>query len=112
MCRSQSRLKILALEYASQGVRAKLDNLLRCKSIQPLAVVADFGFFRVRVEDFEHLLEIRLSVGIDLVARKRRSRFGLASGIAHHGSEVANQENGGVAQILKMLELADYDGVP
>ena len=44
-------------------------------------------------------------------ARQRRPRGGAARGIADHAGEIANQKNYGVAEILKMLELAEQHGV-
>ena len=55
--------------------------------------------------------EIGLGIGVDLLARQRRAGFGYASGVADHGGEIADQKNSGVAQILKMLQLAKDHGV-
>ncbi len=63
------------------------------------------------VEDFVDLLEIGFGVGVHLLARQRRARFGLAGGIADHRGEIADQENRGVAHFLKMFQLAQHDGV-
>ena len=84
-------------------------DVFRVHFAEPFAVVADLGYFAV--EDFEDLLEIRLGIGVDLLARQRRARFGYARGIANHRGEIANQKDGGVAQILKMFQLAQHDGV-
>ena len=62
---------------------------------EPLAVVADLGIFAV--QNFVDLLEISFGVGVHLLARERRARFGLPGGIADHGREIADQKNGGVA---------------
>ena len=44
-------------------------------------------------------------------ARERRARGVAARGIADHAGEVADQEDDRVAQILKVLELAEEHGV-
>ena len=80
-----------------------------CEFAEPLAVVLDLGLLGVK--DFEHLFEIRFRVGLDLLAGKRRARFGLAGGIADHGGKVPDKENGGVAHFLEVLQLADHHGV-
>ncbi len=41
----------------------------------------------------------------------RRTRLGLPGGIADHGGEIADEKNGRVPFILKVLELAQDDGV-
>ena len=63
------------------------------------------------IEDLEDLLEIGLRVCFHLLAFERRASFGLAGGIADHGGEIADEENGGVALVLELLELAQHDGV-
>ena len=58
---------------------------------EPFAVVADLG--ALAVENLVDLFEIGFGVGAHLLAGERRTRFGLAGGIADHGGEIADQEN-------------------
>ena len=106
----EARAKIFAFEHAGEAiVGAEADNVDRVHFVEPFAVVADFGFFAV--EDFEDLLEIGFRVGVDLLAGQRRARFGNAGGIADHRGEIADQEDRGVAHVLKMFQLAQHHGV-
>ena len=106
----EARAEVFAFEHAREAiVAAEAHDVIARHFAEPFAVVADFGFFAV--EDFVDLREIGLRVGVHLLASERRARFGLAGGIADHRGEIADQENGGVAQILKMLQLAQHDGV-
>jgi len=63
------------------------------------------------IENLEHLLQIRFGVFLHLFARERRARFGYAGGIADHGGKIPNQENRGVAQILKLFQFAQHHRV-
>ena len=76
---------------------------------EPFRVVANLGAFTIK--DFVNLLEIGGGIFAHLFASQRRAHFGTAGGIADHGGDIANQENGGVAFVLKVLELAQDYGV-
>src|SRR5258708_1814420 len=104
----QARTKILALQHAGKAiVRTEPNNVFSRHFAEPFAVVANFSFFAV--EDFEDLLEIRFGIGVDLLTRQRRPRFRNARGVADHRRKIANQENRGVAEVLTMLDLSNYD---
>ena len=106
----EARAEILALEHARQTiVAAEPHHVVARHLAEPFAVVADFGFFAV--ENLVDLLEIRFCVSVHLLARERRARFGLARGVADHGRKIADQENGGVAHVLEMFQLAQDHGV-
>ena len=77
----QARTEIFVLEHSREAVFCgELDHLLAGEFVEPFGVVADFGFFRI--EDFEHLREIRFRVRLHLIAREGRARRGLAGRIA------------------------------
>ena len=83
----EARTKILALEHPRQPIVAAEPHHIVARHLpEPFAVVANF-------------------------ARQRRPRFGLSRGIANHRGKVTDQENGRVAHILKMFQLAQHDGV-
>ena len=106
----QARAEILAFEHARQAiVRAQANHVVPGEFSEPLGVVADLGIFPA--QNFVHLFEIRLRVGVHLLARQGRARLGLAGGIADHRREIADQKNRRVAQVLKMFQLAQHDGV-
>ena len=64
-----------------------------------------------RIENLEDLRLVGFGVGVDLLARERRARGDAARGIADEAGEVADEEDDGVAHVLKVLELADEHGV-
>ena len=102
--------EIVALQDARHGVfRAQPDHVFEAQLVQPFAVEADLGFFRI--ENLEDLRLVGLGVGLDLLARQRRTRGVAAGGIADHGRAVADQEDDGVAEILEVLHLAQQHGV-
>src|SRR6266481_822677 len=84
-------------------------DVLTLNFVKPIAIAPHFGLFLV--EQLEDLGEIGFGVGVYFFARKRRARFRTARGVTNHGGKIADQENGGVAEVLKMLELAQHDGV-
>ena len=57
------------------------------------------------------MLEISFCVGVDLLACQRRACFGNSGRIADHCRKIADQEDGGVAHVLKVFEFAEDDGV-
>ena len=102
--------EIVALEHAGHGVFAgQADEVLESERREPLAVVADHGFRAV--EDLKNLLFVGFGVGLDGFAGEWGAGDVAACGIADHGRTVADDENHGMAEILKMLHLADEDGV-
>ena len=104
---AEARAEILALEHARQAIfRAELNHFDAGELAEPVGVVHDFGFFAI--ENAKSLIEISFRVGVHLLARQRRARFGLAGRIADHGGKSADQKNRGVAEILKMLQLAHH----
>ena len=102
--------KIFAFEHAGEAiVAAEADDFVAGEFVEPLAVVADFGF--LGIEEFEDLCEVSLGVCVHLFAGERGTGFGLPGGVADHRGEIADQEDGGVAEVLKVLELAEDHGV-
>ncbi len=91
------------------NLAAKPDKALEAKRKQPFAVEADFGLGRI--EDLEDLRLVGLGVGVDLLAGERRTRGVASGGIANQSGAVADEENGGVAHVLEVLELAHDDRV-
>src|SRR4029077_14848615 len=82
--------ELLAFKHAGETVvPAEPYDFDAAQTSKPFAVVADFG--ALTIEQFVNLLQISLRVGLHLLARKWRPSFGLACGVADHGSEIANQ---------------------
>src|SRR5438874_9286980 len=106
----QAGAKIFALEQPSGPIfGAQPDDLLIGERVEPIGIVADFGF--LRVEQLEYLIEIRFRVGLYLFGLERRTGFGLSSRVAYESGEAADQENRDVTLVLKVLELAQDDGM-
>ena len=84
---------------------AKAHHVVAFHFPQPFAVVADLGL--VSVEDFVNLHKIGLCVRLNFLSRERRTRLRAPRGIANHGGKIADQEDRGVTEFLKMFELAE-----
>ena len=72
---------------------------------KPARVEVNHGL--LRIQDLEHLRLVSLGVALDIGARERGTRDGAACGITDHSGEITDEKNHRVAQILKVLELAD-----
>ena len=102
--------EIVALEQPRDGVlRAQRDQFLKRERLQPLAIEADLGFHRI--ENFENLRFVGFRVAVDFVACHRRAGDIAARRIADQPGHVADQKDDGMAQVLKVLHLAQQDGV-
>ena len=100
-----SRSSMRATVYLEQSVtQSRLGELA-----QPAAVEVHDGLHRV--ENLEDLLLVGLGVGRHFLGRHRLARHVLPGRIADQAGEIADQENHRVAEILKMFELADQNGV-
>ena len=62
-------------------------------------------------ENLEHLRHVSLGIAHDVFRAERRTRGRTARRVANHAGEVADQKDDGVAEILKVLELAQQHGV-
>ncbi len=103
-------MEVLALEHLRDGeLGGQPDESLEAELEEPLAVEADLGLGRV--EKLEDLRLVGFGVGVDLLARERRAGGVAPGGIADQPGEVADEEDDGVAHVLKVLQLAHEDGV-
>src|SRR4029077_12403906 len=104
-------VKLLALQHLRHGkLGCQPDKVLSRHFGKPSRVEINHGLLRIK--DFEDLRLISFGVAIDIGARERRTRHRPSRGIADHPREVSNQENYGMAEVLKMLELADEYSMP
>ena len=95
-------VKIFAFEHASDAIFGGQPNdVVARELVEPLAVVTNFRF--CGIENLEYLFEIGFGVGLNLFAGKRRTRFALAGGIAHHRRKIANQKHSEMSHILEMF---------
>ena len=106
----QAAAEVLPLHHARQGVvRAEPHHVLTRELPQPLGVEAHLG--ALGVENLEDLLLVGLGVGQNFLARQRRAGGVAAGRVADHPGEIPDHEDGGVAQVLKMFELAQHHRV-
>ena len=106
----EALLEVVALEQAGDAhLRRNFDQLRHVQFVHPFAVEADLG--QLAIENLVSLFAIGISVALDLVAREGLARLGASSWIADHRGEVADQENYGVARILKLAQLLERQAV-
>lgn len=104
--------EVVALEELADGhAGGELEDVGEGHLVEPLAVPADFELFGRGVEDFAGLGDVGFGVGTDILGAEHFSRFGAAGGVADAGGEVADDEDGLVAEVLELAELAEDDGV-
>ena len=98
----EALVKVLALQHLRDSeFRGQADHPLEAQLVQPLGVVADLGLFGV--ENLENLLLVGFGVRVDLFAGQRLAGDVAAGGVADERGEVADEEDDGVAEILKVL---------
>ncbi len=96
--------EVFALEHLLEGDAAvEADHFGEGHLAKPGAVVDDFG--AVAVEDFEDLIGVSAGVVEDLRVGEGGAGGGAAGGVADHGGEVADDEDRGVAEFLKLAQL-------
>ena len=106
----KSLVKVLALQQLRDGVlRHQTHEFIRAHRAHPAPVEIDHRL--LGIENLEHLLLVCLRILLDLLAAQRRACHRASGGITNHSREIANQKDCRVPQILKMLELAQHDGV-
>ena len=102
--------EVVALHHAGHGLLGRqLDHAGRTQLAQPGRVVLDAGLGGV--EDLERLLGIGEGVMFDGLFGERRTGSVLAGGVTHHGSEVTDQQDHFMAQILEGLQLVEDHGM-
>ncbi|MNE45965.1 hypothetical protein D3C80_1402830 [compost metagenome] len=103
--------EIVTLEHARNRVlRRQLDKVGGGQLIHPGGVERHLGFRRI--EDLEHLRLIGLGIRQHLITRQRWPGCTLATRITDHSGKVANQKNHLMAQLLKLPQLIDKNGMP
>ena len=103
-------VEVFALEHLRDGELGREANeVIRSDFANHSAVEASFVL--CRIENFVDLRHVSFGVAHDFFAGERRARSGAPGRVADHASEVADQKNDGVAEVLKMFELAKKHGV-
>ena len=110
LLQSDARFEILALQQLLQrDATVQTHHFGKRHRRKPFAVKNRARAFRV--ENLESLLAVTFRVCQDLLVRELRPRRGAAAGVADHGSEIADDQNRFVAELLKLPELLQQDGV-
>src|SRR5690242_8077990 len=102
--------KIVTLQHARHSVSgSQFYQVSGIGSIHPGGV--EYHFSLLGLEYAENLVLIRLRILDYLFARESRTSCILATGITDHAREIADQEEGMMAQILKMTHFIEQDSM-
>src|SRR5690625_1655408 len=97
-------MKVIALQHASHSVaRGKLDEIDSGEFAHPLAVKRDAGFFRI--QNLEDLFLVGPGILEHLFTGQSLAGDILATRVADHACEIANQKDDFVPELLKLSEL-------
>jgi hypothetical protein len=98
--------EIVALEHPRHSVLGRqADDVHQVERVEPLRVIDHLGL--VRVEQGKHLIEIGLGVVLHLLGGEPGAGFAFSGRVADHSREIADDEDDLMAQLLKLLQLAD-----
>ncbi|MCY1419856.1 hypothetical protein D9M71_354560 [compost metagenome] len=102
--------EVIAFEHASNGVlRRQANEVRRAQLVHPGGVEGHLG--PGRIEDLEHLSLVGLGIIQDLLTGQRRASGALATGVADHSGEVADQEDHLVPELLELAQLINKHGM-
>ena len=101
----ETLVEVLAFEHLrDRKFGGKADPVRRLQLVEPLAIETGLGLgLGKNLEDLRH---VGFGVAHDFFRAKRRTGSRAARGIANHAGEVADQKDDGVAEVLKVFELA------
>ena len=103
-------MEILALEHLrDRHLGGQTDPVFGFDLVEPFAIEAHFRL--ERIENFVDLRHVGLGIAHDFFGAEWRTGGGASRRIADHAGEITDQENDGMAEILKMFQLAQKDGV-
>src|SRR5205814_1441827 len=98
--------EIFALEHLLQRHHAiEANDLFELHGFEPFAVGEDAR--PRRIEHFEGLLAIRFGVGHDRFAAELWASRGPAARVANHRSEIADNQNRLMTEVLKLPQLPE-----
>ena len=102
--------EIVTLQHAGHGELAgQLDHVRGRHLAEPLGIEAQLGLFAI--QHLEHLVGVGAGIGLHVFARQRLAGGILATGVADHAGEVADQENDLMPQVLELAHLVQQDGM-
>jgi hypothetical protein len=103
-------LERVALDHARDGhAPGEPQEILEPEAVEPLGVAPHL---RLRdVDHLLHLLDVRLKIALDLLARELRPELVAPGGIADHRRRVADDEDDRVPELLDRAQLHERDRV-
>lgn len=102
--------KVIALQHPRNGVlRGKTNEVSRGQLVHPGGIEGYFGLGRV--EDLEDLGLVRLRILQNLLARQGRTGNTFPTGVTNHPSEVADEEDHLMPQVLELAQLINKHGM-
>ena len=103
-------MEVIALENASNGeVGSDLQKVFHAQGKNPFGIITKGGLFGVK--NLEGLVNVSLSVFLNLFTRKLRTRGVAAGRVADKGGSVTDDKGNLMAQILELTQLAQRDGM-
>src|SRR5581483_8015972 len=104
-------MKVFALDHLGNGeLCRKPDPVCRLYFVEPLGIESNLGLLRRK--NLINLRHVSFGIAGDVFRAERRPRRGTPGRIANHPSEIADQENRRVPEILKVFQLAQNHRVP
>ena len=88
----------------------QFDGITQVKGVKPFALPAYFS--QVRVNDSEKLVKIGRGVGFDLLGSQWFASLFSSAGITQTRCPIANDNNGFMAQALKLAQFAEDNCMP
>ena len=103
-------VEVFPLEHLRDSeLRCQPDPIRRLHLVEPLAIETNFRLGLRK--NLPHLRHVGLRIAHDFFRAQRRARGRAARGVADHAREIADQKCDGMSEVLKMLQLAQQDGV-
>ena len=97
-------------ELGDRDLAHQVEDVQERPFAEPVAIVVDLG--PLQVDDPTDLGEVVLGVGRNLIfGQDFRTSLVAARGVADQGGVVADDDDGGVPEVLELAELAQGDGV-
>src|ERR1700736_317261 len=88
----------------------QFNGIAQCKAVKPFTLPAHLG--QLRIYDPIALLEVRGSISIDLLGSERLTGLFSFAWVAQTCRPVADDDDRLMAQLLKLTQLAEDDGMP
>ena len=105
------RLEIFALQHLLQRhPTVESNDIFKRHGSKPVAIAN--GFCPRRIENLKCLLAVSRRIRLDFTVGQLRPRHRATARIANHSSEIADDQNRLMAQLLKLPQFPQNNGVP